>query len=1250
MKIHRIDGQTLLTISTLLTTCALSSQAQDLIYNSPTGSVTTITSPTNAARLFVGVDEANNHLHLENGALLSVSLLAEVGQQSSATNSLLSVENGGQMVVGNADTNNLPASGILVGDTSRTAEMKVDHDSRIITDNLYVGAGSNETGKVSAENGGSIEVTGDVVVGAIDSQNNVISLQDNGSLLIDNAANLQIVNDPAATEELNEVVVGSGSSLLIKGDLYAPDLINKDGLNFESGAALGVGGELTTVDNAINNGLNILLDDSLSTNHTAQWTASSIDVGTSTDSNSLTVKNGAQATSSGFVYVGKDSSATDNSIIITGSNSTFTAQEKVFIGANGSRNALEILEGASATIHADLKLGSSAGAANNTLEVDGTNSSLTVNADVFIGVSGANNAMTVSDGALATFSGDLDIGQKGNDNSVTVNNGELTTDTITVGSEGDSNDLIVTGTNGVLNAASVVIGDEGDSNTFKVSGGAQVEITDTLSIGNEGDSNYIQLNDSNSTVRAGSDVVLGANGDNNKIYIYGGTLEAGADVYVGYTNETEKSTVQISGTDAKLEVAKDLFIGSDVSSNNSVVVQNGGVLQVNGRTNLVFGTATNNTITIGNNGSLKTTDWDASIIESNLTFETGAGLWLTGEYTGTNSLEGSLNLTLDGTGASWVTTDMLVGIDTDNNSLTITNGASAHAMGNLTIGEASEGNSISVGGSGSLLQVDNNLSVGTEDNGPIYSLVENDVFVTAGASILVGGNAALYSGATLTVDSKSQMDVQGNYSQDRFSSLNIGISSNQTAPNLVVGGSADFTSSYNAEENSIIRIFNEGIGESNTIAIVQANEITLDGNKATGGAFEANIASNSLLGFTVTITNNVSDYFIVLSDFLERNIGEAGELNGQLLDVSIAIEDMATAGNSNATAMIDIISQLDSSRIQPVMDSYYGEKESALPVLNVFNLGIQNVANQVTMRADNTRSRNGMASSTADFDKPEGPSGPHESGQELQGWISAYGTKGSESATGGYQSYDVNMSGFMIGADAALNENWLLGFAGGSGSATTDEADGGEMDTKTIYASGYASLGTKEWFADMGFIYGNNKVDATLGTTFDTKADYSSQNVALFFGGGKEIAGSYLIFTPELSFLGNFYMQESYEEESSNAVGRQVDSMNTFNLQSTLGSSMAMYLGMGNVIFKPELRAYWVHDWMGDDETVNYSLIGGTSSYAMQLQAPEEDILKLGIGSSAKWGDYLEIRLDLDGRLGSDYRDYTLLGSLRYQF
>ena len=72
------------------------------------------------------------------------------------------------------------------------------------------------------------------------------------------------------------------------------------------------------------------------------------------------------------------------------------------------------------------------------------------------------------------------------------------------------------------------------------------------------------------------------------------------------------------------------------------------------------------------------------------------------------------------------------------------------------------------------------------------------------------------------------------------------------------------------------------------------------------------------------------------------------------------------------------------------------------------------------------------------------------------------------------------------------------------------------------------------------------------------------------------------------------------------------------------------YMGMGEITLKPELRAHWLHEFNAKEEDLPYQLVGGTGNYNMILQAPEEDILKLGAGISAQLSDLLEVRIDLD--------------------
>jgi outer membrane autotransporter protein len=269
----------------------------------------------------------------------------------------------------------------------------------------------------------------------------------------------------------------------------------------------------------------------------------------------------------------------------------------------------------------------------------------------------------------------------------------------------------------------------------------------------------------------------------------------------------------------------------------------------------------------------------------------------------------------------------------------------------------------------------------------------------------------------------------------------------------------------------------------------------------------------------------------------------------------------------------------------------------------------------------------------------------------MQGWITGYNSWVDNSSDNGFDGYDGNIGGFLIGIDLSVAEGILVGIAGGAGSADLDkDSNSASTDTDTTYGSVYLSAGTRNWFAEAGLIYGDSSVDLDLGSAFNTEADYDAQNTAIYVGGGKEIIGDYLIITPHASLLANYYDQDSYTEESSNAVGREVESFDELYVQSELGCSVAFYTTLGKLLLKPEFRASWLHEFNADDEDLSYTLIGGTNPYVMTLQAPEEDILRLGAGISAKIGEYLELRTDLDTRTGSNYSDLTLSGSLRYQF
>ena len=1387
---------------------------------------TNSTDTTYNEPLYVGLFNPDNTLVIDSGSTLNVEKLV-ISSGEDSTNNLVSVVGGARLIAGESSTNGLTTGGIVVGDASGNSALTVNNASKLEGEYLYIGFGTNDSGKIELDgegtemniaqdayvgyagstnsvdigNGSAMNIGGLLTVGSAGGSNNHINVS--GTLFINSTNDINVVEE----ENDNDILVKNGGTLQVGGAVDT-GTISDLGIDMQSKSTLELGGELTLSGNKIDDGHNVILNNTLST-HVATWQSSSLAIiGETTSYNTFTFTNGASGTASDNMLVGYAENANYNELNVGGTGSTFTATMGMAIGSSGRYNELNVADGGQVDAQGSLYIGYNTSATGNQANI-GSNGTLNVTGDIFVGANGGSNKFNIDQGRVTTASSfvvgrdsdgnslningsnsllnisqDLIVGDNGGNNTFNMDQGRVSvtnnfilgsgginnrytqtggTNTVagefiigeteeatgvtTIGQTDTTGNLGSVGTNATLNIQQdLTVGREGGGSILLINDGGAINVAGDAVIGEASDDNYIflQPDDPDSRFTVAGDLVVSKDGENNRFAIYGGTADIAGNLYLGgSTNQhvkknyihlettnavlnvagaihigasnsvntldlakgakasaqnlfvgaydgTTNNVVTVTGNDSLLSVSNNLTIGSNTGSNNTVNVGDGGSLFAGGT--IEFGTSTNdlnNRLNINSGGTLHTVDWDYATVSTNIVMDTGTTLKLDGTLSGTNMVEG-MNFVLNGSNSEWsVGDDMFVGFETDNNSLTITNGASASTSSNLYIGHSSEYNTVQVTGTGSVLSVANDLFVGYEaDNnnliltngasatvssnlyigfasanntvtvGGAALIVVNDLFignvetndsafntlfVTDNGLVTVGDNLENSQAGTLKIGAGSQVRVTGNYEQnyleefDAPSRLEVGVSSNEVPPNLEVGGTANF------EEKTTIAVYDDGVyGNTNVVqTIVLAGELTIGEQTATTGLLLdlLNIETNSLLDFDITVSNNM----IIVDNFIVLDIGEELDLEGQLLDVANELVGMATNGNELAKAWKKTIEGLTPEEGHQAIDNYYGEKASSAPMHNVINRGIGSVASELTVRGDTTRKR-------ATAPVPSGASGPHAWNQELQGWISGYGSWGTKSDTDGFHGYDANLGGFVIGADLAVSKNILVGLAGGSNSGSVDKDNGASGDTKTTYGAVYASIGTHDWFLDGSMIYGSSSIDTTLGDVFDTTAAYDARNLAFYLGGGKEIIGKYLIITPEASLLANYYEQDAYDEESSDTVARSVDSFDALYVQSALGCNLGIYMAMGKVVLKPELRAHWLHEFNGE-ESLPYQLVGGDGTpYNMLLQAPEEDILQLGAGVAAKMSEYLDLRFDLDTRLGSAYSDYTVTGSLRYQF
>jgi T5SS/PEP-CTERM-associated repeat protein len=1276
-----------------------------------------------------------------------------------------------------------------------------------IGDNLYVGAGGTKGNSVNVNSGGTLFVNAleDIIIAVTSGGTNDVTISAEGTL--------HIGGDIDTSDfDSHDIKIKSGAKLAVdqtftaKGDSIENGLnvilntsnatwnitnpgessstiggtSSKNSLTLTNGAATTIANQLVLGEdaNADKNKVNVYGGSTL----TLQ---TSMTVGGFGSSNELNVETGRVEVATNLT-AGKNDGSTGNQININ-TNGVLNVGNNVVVGKKGKDNTFTISDG-QVNVANDFILGESS-ANNRYLHTGGTNvvdrSTNTVAGSFIIGktedatgatgdvdddiVETTGNLAIVGEGAVLNIQQNLTVGQEGGGSILTVRDGgtvNIAGDAVIGEAVEDNYIYLQRGSNTLFNVAGdLVVGKEGGSNRFAAYGGT-ANIDGNLYLGNSTNQheikNFIHIETTNAVLNVAKAMYIGASNSANTLDLVAGAEVNVGDLYVGTYEGTSNNVVTVTGDDSLLSVSTNLTIGSNTGSNNSVNVDSGGTLFVGGDINIIeAATNFNNRLNINSEGTLQTLDWDFATISSNILLNSGSTLEVGRTLSGTNLVDGGIEIALNGTlaatNAVWDTgTDILyVGYETDGNTLTVKDGGLATTSTNLIVGNSlkSTGNTLSITGLTARVSVGNNLIIGNKDssentlnilgggeatvnedlvigldtnsvnnlaqvsgsnsmmnighdlivgdlgggsilnitNGATVSVVnnawlglassnnvvdvsgtnssftvENDLFVgstndaSSGnllgaydtANIFVGGTLSLVNG-DLQITYDSQVKV-AEYEQDKFSSLFVSISTNSISTNLIVKGTANF------EKDTTIAVINDGTipdtlvtdGVTNKVGrtIVAAGSLKIDDQDATTSLLHNSIdfQLNSLLSFNYTVTNNT----IFLDNFIQKSIADAAGLEGMLADVADEIDAMAVASNEFAQSMVKTFQDgMTDAEINKAMHDYYGEKESSVPLHNVVNQGLGGIASELTVRGDNTRERMGTASASINWDKPNGVAGPHMQDQELQGWISGYGSWGDKSAADGFDAYDSSLSGFIIGADLSVSENILVGLAGGSNRGSVDKDNGATGDSKTTYGAVYASAGTKDWFLDGSMIYGSSTIDQKLGDLFDTTADYDAKNFAFYLGGGKEITGDYLIITPQASLLVNYYDQDAYEEKSTDAVTRSVDGFDALYTQSSLGCNLGFYMGMGEVTLKPELRAHWLHEFNASEESLPYRLVGGDgSSYNMLLQAPEEDVLKLGAGISANLSEYLEIRLDLDTQQASDYSDYTVAGSFRYQF
>jgi T5SS/PEP-CTERM-associated repeat protein len=492
---------------------------------------------SNTMNLYVGYAGFGNNLTVGAGARV-VNTDGYIGYANSASNNSVLVTgsnslwtNSGDLYVGYAGSgNNLTISnqgtvscfngGIGYSANSSNNSITVtgansDGTRSMLsyTMNLYVGyAGSGNNLTVGA---GARVVNSDGYIGFANSASNN-SVLVTGSNSLWSAYNLTIGND------------GSGNKLTISNQ----------------GTVSCVNGGIGYSANSSNNSVLVTGSNSL-------WTNANLFVGYAGSGNKLTISNQGTV-SSVNEWIGYSANSSNNSVLVTGSNSLWSAFY-LHVGYAGSGNNLTISnQGTVSSVNG--WIGDSANSSNNSVLVTGSNSLWTNSGDLYVGVGGGGNSLTVSNaGGISCGSLSLGAGSGSNNfvivtgtNSKIINTGDFEMN----GGGTSTNNMMVISNGGVVSDVNATLyGNSNDPGTFDsvyIKGAGSAWSNSTLTIGGSG-SAYVTVCDG-ATLTASNGITLDGSNGLSLLIVGDYTFTNGSENYDYDSNGTGGSIIASSIT------------------------------------------------------------------------------------------------------------------------------------------------------------------------------------------------------------------------------------------------------------------------------------------------------------------------------------------------------------------------------------------------------------------------------------------------------------------------------------------------------------------------------------------------------------------------------------------------------------------------------------------------------------------------------------------------------------------------------
>ncbi|WP_322034346.1 autotransporter domain-containing protein, partial [Burkholderia sp. BCC1970] len=270
-------------------------------------------------------------------------------------------------------------------------------------------------------------------------------------------------------------------------------------------------------------------------------------------------------------------------------------------------------------------------------------------------------------------------------------------------------------------------------------------------------------------------------------------------------------------------------------------------------------------------------------------------------------------------------------------------------------------------------------------------------------------------------------------------------------------------------------------------------------------------------------------------------------------------------------------------------------------------------------------------------------------------WGQAFGGRSRLAGDGNASTINRSMTGFIAGADMALNDQWRAGLAAGVTHSSLDNDQSASASVNSYYLSlyggaQYGALGVRGGASYTWYRINSDRNPGFAGFSDHDSAGYNAHSEQVFGEVGYALPVGPVALEP---FAGLAYVNlhtDGYTE-TGGAAALQAGGQTTHVGFSTLGVRAASQLGtLASGTFTARGTVGWRHAFGNVRPSSAFTFANGGTSFQVSGVPIARDSAVLEAGIDATITKRLTLGLTFSGQYGSGVRDNAVLGNILWKF